>query len=238
MNEIIILHGWSSKIEKWSPVIKEFEKKGLKVFFPKLPGFGEKMPAKSFNLDDYSQWLKKYLEEKKLKKAVILGHSFGGWVALKFTSENPKHLSRLILISSSGIKHSNPLKFLFLLISKIGKLIFLIPGISLFRKPARWFFYRLIGEKDYYQANRWQKETLKKILKEHLNQEALEKIKTPVLILWGKKDEVTPIEDAYLLNKKIKNSKLLVLPSASHSLPFEEKEWLVKQVVSFLDESC
>lgn len=236
MNKIVILHGWASKIEKWQPVIEEFEKRGLRVFLPKLPGFNKDSPAKIFNLHDYSQWLKNYLEKKELKKPVILGHSFGGRVALKCAAENSKFLSRLILVASSGIKHPSLIKFFFLLASRIGKLIFFVPGISFFQKPARWFFYTLIGEKDYYRANWWQRETLKKILKEDMREE-LGKIKTPTLILWGKRDKTTPLEDAYLLNKKIKNSELLVLPSASHSLPFEEKEWLVEQVASFLDES-
>lgn len=234
MKEIVILHGWASKIKNWQPVIEEFEKQGFRVFLPRLPGFGKKMPEKIFGLNDYIKWLKNYLEERNLEKPVILGHSFGGRVAIKFASEYANSLSCLGLIASSGIRHPSFAKFFYYLLAKVGKLIFVIPIISFFKRPARWLFYTLIGEKDYYQANWWQKETLKKILKEDLSKN-LGGIKAPTLILWGKKDRVTPVEDAYLLNREIRNSKLSILPDASHLLPFEEKKWLVEQVTGFLN---
>ena len=56
-------------------------------------------------------------------------------------------------------------------------------------------------------------------------------IKVPTIIIWGDKDDSTPIENAHLINEKIKNSKLVIIPGAGHDLNKKQPEILAEKVL-------
>ncbi|MCD4718684.1 MAG: alpha/beta hydrolase [Desulfobacula sp.] len=64
--------------------------------------------------------------------------------------------------------------------------------------------------------------------------EALQKIKSPTLILWGKNDFFFPFKIARQLHKNIKNSTLVCVDKAGHFLQEEQPEFIVGQIISFL----
>ena len=81
---ILILHGWNLSAEKFRPLQRELEKQRYKVYGMDLPGFGKAvMPKKPLFLSDYVTFVASYLKSKKIDRAVIIGHSFGGRVAIK-----------------------------------------------------------------------------------------------------------------------------------------------------------
>jgi len=232
--KIAILHGWESKIERWQPLKSELEKAGFAVFLPQLPGFGQAEPPKvPWSVADYAQWVK----ERLPKEYFLVGHSFGGRIAIKLASQNPAGLRKLILIDSAGIKPKKTLKyFIFWLLAKIGKLFFLIPPFLFWRNFARRVLYKLAGERDYYQAKGVMRETMKKVISEDLKGD-LRKIKVPTLILWGKEDSQTPLSDGELMNHLIPNSSFLVFPHADHSLPLKLPEKVDLAIIKFLKTS-
>lgn len=231
---LVILHGWQSKIIRWKRLKDELEKRGWSVFLPNLPGFGSAELVKPWALSDYVDWLIRFAKKKKLKSFSLLGHSFGGRIALKFSSRNPKQLEKLILVNSAGIRRKLSLKrTLFLILAKIGRAIFLLPPFSFFKKPARWLLYTLAREKDYFKADKLMRKTMKKVLGEDL-QSILSKIRTETLIVWGRQDRITPIADGRFLKKLIPNSQLIVYNNAGHSLPFDNAVPLAEEINSFL----
>ncbi len=231
---IVILHCWGRRIEKWQPLRKELEKAGFEVFLPRLPGLGQaEPPDKPWGVSDYVQWVKERLPANYF----LVGHSFGGRMAIKLASQKPKGLEGLILISSAGIKPKNTLKrFVFLLLAKIGKLFFIIPPFSFFQDCARKVLYQLAGERDYYRAKGVMRKTLKKVVGEDLRGD-LKKIKVSTLILWGEKDSFTPLADGELMDRLIPNSSLKVFPKADHSLPFQWSRKVASEIVKFIKES-
>ena len=60
-------------------------------------------------------------------------------------------------------------------------------------------------------------------------------IKVPTVIIWGEKDDITPIADAYLIKKEIKNSILEILPNVGHRIRKEAPEILVDKISTFLN---
>ena len=231
---IVILHGWGSKIKKWQGFKKEMEEKNWRVFLPQLPGFGTTRLVKAWDLSDYTDWLKKFLAQRGFKEYLLLGHSFGGSVAIKLTAQKPKGLKGLILVNSAGIRERISFKkSLFLIIAKIGRLIFLLPPFCLLKQPARWLLYTLAREKDYYRANKVMRQTMRRILKEDLKP-CFSKIKTSTLIIWGEKDQDTPLKNAYLMKKAISNSQLVVYNNIGHGLPFKKTKKLVQEIINFL----
>jgi len=231
---IVILHGWGSTSKKWSPLKKILTNKGFRVFVPSLPGFGKQFISTPMSTQDYANWLAKYLETKKLSKINLVGHSFGGQVAINFTAKHPQKVNKLILINSAGIRNKPNLKRLvFTPIAKLGKTFFTLPPFCFIKSLAQHTFYRFLRETDYYQASPVMKQTLKKILTED-QQNQMRKITRPTLVLWAEKDTYTPLVDGQLTNQLIKQSQLKVISKATHGLPFHQPQVVAKKILWFI----
>jgi pimeloyl-ACP methyl ester carboxylesterase len=230
----LILHGWNGSSDSWRKIIEILGIK-YKVICPDLPGFGKtEIPKIPWSLNDFVEWLKEFTEKLNLKEFFLLGHSFGGRVAIKFSISYPEKIKKLILVSSAGIRQEWGLKEKIIFqISKIGNAIFSKNPFFRFKDRARNFFYRITRIKDYSKAKGVMKETMKKILEEDLLLE-LSKIQNETLIVWGEKDKIIPLKYALLFKEKIKNSKLEILPKIGHSPHLEDPEKLAEVLISNL----
>ena len=230
---LIIFHGWQSSKEKWQTVKENLEKQGLKVIVPDLPGFKKETELKKpWGLDDYLDWFTQ-LNNREDESFFLLGHSFGGRMAIKFAAKHPEKLKGLILVSAAGIKPKRNLQSrLISATAKFGRRFSSLPFYSFFRKIIYRFILRTT---DYIKAEKILnlKDTFKKIIAEDLTG-YLEKIKTPTLIIWGEKDKMTPLSDAYLMNEKIPNSKLEVLKNIGHSPHREAPKMLAEKIINFI----
>ncbi len=228
MDNILILHGWGSRAENWSRVKKLLENQGYKVFVPDLPGFGENsLLSRVWAIDDYVEWVGDFCGKNNLSQFFLLGHSFGGRVAIKFVTKYPGKVLGLILVGAAGIKKER--LFILKTASLLKKFSFL-PGYQFFRK----IFYKYILRKtDYLKASGFLKDTIKNVLNEDLTP-YLAQIENKTLILWGSKDRITPLSDAKLMAKKIKNSNLEILEKIGHTPHLENPEILVQKVKQFL----
>lgn len=232
--QLLILPGWMHHHEIWERMQTD-----LSRFFQTtvldFPGFGQsQIDLDIKDLNGYARFLKKAVEELGLKNFTILGHSFGGSVAIKTISLfPPKELTNLILVDTSGIRRLNPKKLLGILLSKPGKILFSLPVIKKWEKPVKKLLYRKLGETDYLNAGPL-KDVFKRIVNENL-EGILDRINVPTDIIWGAKDDVTPLAEARILHQKIKNSQLHILKNSSHC-PFldQPKDFLsvIKEIRS------
>jgi len=232
---ILILHGWGSNSLRWQRTKELLEEKGIDVLILDLPGFGiTPSPDRSWSRDDYINWIFQRVSKKNWPSFNLLGHSFGGGLAVKIAATFPEKVERLILCAPAIIKRKSIKVHLFYLIASFGKKIFSFPGLKIFYPLAEKLIYKLAGARDYYLAEGVMKETMKKIGKEEDLEMLLEKIKILTLILWGKKDDVLPLKDAYKIKEKIKNSKLQIIPKARHSPHRETPEELAEIIINFV----
>ena len=236
MKTLLILHGWGSCAKNWSRVKELLENQGYKIYLPDLPGFGQNSSLlKPWSLDDYVEWVKEYSEKQNLSQFFLLGHSFGGRVAIKFAIKYPKKLLGLILVSAGGAESSETLKNLEKRVlksfSSLMKKFCFLPGYQFFRK----FFYKFVIRKtDYLKAKGTLKETFKKVIQENLIP-YLNEIKTDTLIIWGKKDKLLPVREGILMHRKIANSKIEILENIHHNPHLEEPEILVQKILNSIN---
>lgn len=226
-SQIIILHGWTFDVGKWNAFAHELSKLSMSTKILDLPGLTAPLDE-VWTLDDFVSWLDKKLVDKN--KLILLGHSFGGQIAAKFTASYPDRVSKLILIASAGIKDNSIGKrlkrFVFLILAKLGKI--LVPFES-FRK----LLYFLARETDYYKAPPMLRKTMSIILKDEVTRD-LAKIKALTCIIWGREDSITPVSSALLFHNKIKKSELHVLDNAKHSPQFTHPGKVAEIVKEFL----
>lgn len=235
---IVILHGWGVTMsgQKYSELKELLEKGGYRVYAPDLPGFGTNpLDKAALHFEDYIQFLHTFIEKNiKVKKVVLIGHSFGGRLAIRFTKEYPKLVEKLILTGASGIPRPLPSlkKRVVYGITKIARPLFSIPPLSFFYKLFRKGVYYSIGEMDYYKAGSLT-ETFKNVYRVSIVPD-LEDITIPTLIVWGEHDTFTPLADGVLIQRKIRDSELVVFPHSSHKLPYENAKDFSKEIMKFL----
>lgn len=232
---ILILHGWGGSSDSWEKIQEILAEKGYKVICPDLPGFGKSQPPKNpWSVSDYVKWTVDFVQAQGLEKFFLLGHSFGGRVAIKIAAHHPEKVDKLILCASGGIKHEPGLKTkIIFLMAKVGNTIFGQRVLARFKDKAQNLFYVFLRNKDYVKAKGVMRETIKNVLAEDLSS-YLPRIGTKTLIIWGKKDKILPVEDAYLFNKNIEGSGLEILPEARHSPHLENPEKLSNIIISFI----
>jgi pimeloyl-ACP methyl ester carboxylesterase len=244
METLIILHGWQSSGERWQKVKKIIEDNDVQVFCPDIPGFKPETELKEpWNLDNYIGWFKEYMKSVELEEPDIsdrfflLGHSFGGRMAIKIASQNLFNFKGLILVSAAGIKKQPSLGGKAMgLGAKLVKAFKLgdLPLIKNVYNFLRIFFYHYIIKKtDYLNAKGNLNETIKNILDEDLFFK-LEKISVPTKIIWGEKDNYTPLSDGYFMKEKIKNSELEIFKDIKHMPYLECPKKLAESITEFI----
>lgn len=225
----LILHGWQSNSDRWQKVGELLSSK-FTLVIPDLPGFGKSQePLTAWSLDDYVEWLLAFSEKiPDLHNGFyLLGHSFGGALASKFAIKYNQKVEKLFLVSAACIRKNTAVKKLFYRISKIVKVFSFLPYYEQFRKAMYKF---VVKKSDYPNLSGVMKDTYLRIISEDLSFK-LPFLKVSTCIIWGDKDNLTPLSYAHVINKKIKDSKLIVIPGADHSLHRNVPEILAQKVL-------
>ena len=208
--------------------------KGFQVIVPDLPGFGKThAPKEVWGVEEYANFANQFAEQLGLAKFVLAGHSFGGQTAIQFAVQHPEKIEKLVLIAAAGVRRTpGVLKKLLAVVAKlISFLLYLVPFEDL-RNNIRNALYMLIRRRDYVKTQGIMRDVFKKVITQDLTAK-FSKIQTPTLIIWGDKDEMTPIQDAHLMQELIPNSKLEIINGAKHALNFQAPEKLSELIVSF-----
>jgi pimeloyl-ACP methyl ester carboxylesterase len=238
MENILLLHGWGVGSKTWLGVKNILEKQGYRVFVPDLPGFGDNPePKNPWTIDDYAEWVADFCAKNNLTQFFLIGHSFGGGISVKFVAKYPEKVKKLVLIAAKLHRHKTFEYYGWLFLSKIGNWIFRIPGLSFLRPLAQKVLYKLIGVRDYYKLELEKVDTMKKTFQQVVGVNLLlylPQIQKPALIVWGTKDEMTPLSDAYLISKGIKDSKLEIIKDGRHALNLQCPEKLAEIINKFL----
>ena len=237
--DILILHGWEPSAESAQESYKSFiallKNKKHRVFAPDMPGFGTaKVPNHPFTVSDYAEWVTRYIRENDIEKPLVIGHSFGGRVAIKLAAKYPLLIHKLVLTGAPGFPPVSKQKISILkLIAKTGGFICSLPLVSLFKPLVRKLFYKSIGAWDYYHAQGVLRETFKNIISEDLG-EPMTKIKTETLLVWGAYDLLVPLWIARKMERTIKGSRLHIILGGGHCVIYEDPDKFLESVDTIL----
>ena len=102
---VVLLHGWALAQHTYRDVIETIAAQGCRVIAPALPGFGgtAELPGDQFSLRGYAQWVADLLDSLEIEEpAVVVGHSFGGGVSVRFAHDFRARVRSLVLVNSIG----------------------------------------------------------------------------------------------------------------------------------------
>lgn len=212
---IILLHGSSTNSVMWMGDVEKLSET-YRVYAIDIIG----EPGKSdenrpdMNGDHYGKWLDEVIDALSIEKAIIIGNSLGGWMALKYATYKPEKVEKLVLLATSGITN--------------GKMSFMFRVMPLM----------LLGEKGIDRLNQivYGKEKIpeeaiefgKLIMKHYrprmgslpvLTDQELSKLTMPTLYMGGENDALLPTKKiADRISKFISKGKIRVLKNTGHVL--------------------
>lgn len=223
-SDIVLLHGWGQNIKMMEPIGEKLASK-FKVTILDLPGHGNSSePKEALTIYDFCEILKEFLDKLKIDNPIIIGHSFGGRIAIIYASHYDTE--KLILLGAPCVRKKEKLGLKIKTLKQLKK----IPVLNKFEEFAK----KHIGSRDYRNANPIMRQILVNTVNEDLS-DCARKIKCPTLLIWGEYDNEAPVEDAKILEKLIDDSGLIIYPNGSHYTYLEFLNPVCKVIKTFIE---
>lgn len=186
------------------------------------------------SVEEYSEWLKEYIERKTYRDVVLAGHSFGGAIALMLALKHPRDLGGVIIIGSGARLKVHPLY-----LTTFGK--------ATKGDVRKW--HQFLEEIHRLTPLDYRREIIKKLktigpavmLNDLLCcdkfdlMDRLQEINLPTLIICGELDTMTPVEYADYLGAGLANSRVEIIPQATHFVFAEKPEAVNKAIEDFIE---
>ncbi len=215
----IFLHGWGCDHKSLM-----FSNKAVSgsCLFVDFPPFGRSSKdIRDWTIFTYANMVISLCQHLNIKKFNLIGHSFGGRVAIIMAAVCKAQTNKLVLVDSAGLKPKRkPSYYLKVWTYKFKKKF----GMDTSK----------CGSTDYLALPENMRKIFTSVVNTHLD-DFLPFITAETLIVFGEEDDVTPVYMAKKLNKKIKNSKLLLLPGCGHFCFIDKRLEFVAALKNFLN---
>lgn len=264
---IVFIHGLgSSGYIEWRFNLEHFAS-SHRVFAPDLPGFGrsDKPASARYGIPYFARTVDRYMANRRLRAATVVGTSMGGRVALELALAYPARVGRLVVVNSLGLGRPKIQPYYpMMLMPRLGET--LLQGM---RHGLRWApspvirslaarFTGAAGDlektmsdeylddlREMYAAEGYPGAYLASVRsianpRSYLGgldvSHRLERIKAPVLFIWGANDPLFPLEQATRAHGLLKGSKLSVIEGAGHTPQAEKPKEFNRHLEAFLKD--
>jgi pimeloyl-ACP methyl ester carboxylesterase len=221
---VILLHGLGASKEAWMGTFGALAG-AYHVYAVDEIGFGHSdKPLLDYRIATFVDFLYEFLQTQHVGKATLVGHSFGGWVALDFAIQHPSALEKLVLVDSAGLAWERPL----------SSLPDLNPSsLAATRALLEACFYdkKLLSDDDFLQVFSQKmrsndgytvQRTVAGFATPQFEDAKLDSIHVPTLVMWGRQDELAGLATGEKLRDGIRGAKLVVFDKCGH-IPLIEK---------------
>lgn len=220
---VIALHGWGRNRQDFAATLAGFDALAVD-----LPGFGlSRAPSEVWGTLEYAEHLVPVLDECPTPP-IVVGHSFGGRVAVRLAARFPDRVSGLVLTGVPLLRR-NPARSTPPLPVRVSR------ALNRWNLVGDSFLNRIrdrYGSTDYRAAQGIMRAILVRVVNEDYEQD-LHKLRCPVHMVWGSADTEAPPEMAQTAVEIISQADLVVLPKIGHLLPLSSPEHLRAAIEKF-----
>jgi pimeloyl-ACP methyl ester carboxylesterase len=256
---ILLIHGITSSSEVWVELMGDLVEAGYTVVAPDLFGHGASAkPKGDYSLGAHASGIRDLLGLLGVEKATVVGHSLGGGIALQAAYQYPEYAERLILISSGGLgREVSPLLRAATLpgselvmplivtdwavrtggaVSGVLERFGLRAGPNL-QEMARGYA-SLVG----HDARLAFINTLRAVIDAGGQKvSAMDRLylaeRMPVLIIWGDRDPIIPVEHGRRAHAEIPHSRMVEIPNARHWPQLDQPRQVCRELTRFIEET-
>jgi len=216
----LLLHGLFGALSNWEKVVSKFSKH-YRIIIPMLPIYT--LPLKKSGVEGIAKFVTEFVDAFDLSNMIVMGNSLGGHVGLVYILQQPEKVKKLILTGSSGLFENS-----------MGGSFPRIQSYDYVKEKVGYTFYDpgTVSEEyvqEVYQTFKSPQKTLRLIAIARSAQrnnvaDQLPSIKSPVLLIWGLNDTITPPAVAHEFNKLIPNSTLEFIDYCCHAPMMEQPD--------------
>jgi pimeloyl-ACP methyl ester carboxylesterase len=229
---VILIHGAGGNHLYWPPEIRRM--RGQRIYALDLPGHGKSEGIGRQSIADYARCVLAFMDSLKIHKAIFIGHSMGGAVALWLGIHNPSRTLGLGLVStaprlrvcpellsSSSTPATFPLAIKMAVDMSFGPQADPRTKELAAQRMSEVRFSVLNG--DFLACDAYDEANV------------LGRAKAPALIICGTEDKMTPLRYSQTMRERIKNSLLHVVDGAGHNVMLEQPQVVANVLNLFLD---
>lgn len=218
INTLVFLHGWGMSSDTFDNIVRNFS--NYKILVVDFLGFGKSsLPLKPLTLDNYVSTLYEVIINEKIENIIIVGHSFGARVGIRF-SEKYK-VKKLFLINGKALKNKS-LKFRL----KIWKYKLTKAFLYVFSPKEYQEYIKNKGSSDYKKLSNIMKKTFVKIVNFDLTK-TMRKLKCQTIIMGSVYDDIVSFKETGKIYKNIPNSQLYTFYKSKHFSYLDEEDKVV-----------
>jgi pimeloyl-ACP methyl ester carboxylesterase len=253
---LLFVHGLANYLAVWNEQLSGLQLHAQCISID-LPGNGLSADGDfPYSMDFYVDTVAEFIEKKKLQNVMVVGHSMGGQIALLMALKYPNLVSKIVLIASSGLESFNATEITIMEhMLDMGQLWGM--DTSYLETSINQSFYSnnatskiIVKELKQLAENQkpgeWHKRVMgniKAMLREAVLP-SLDKIKLPVLIIFGEHDAMIPNKLIHFLDSTksiaqkasslLENSEIRMIPHAGHFVQLEKFELVNESIVAFI----
>jgi len=231
---VVFVHGLGAESLNWVPAMLDMRHQ-YHVYAIDLLGHGDsEKPDIAYSIEQQSEMLHQFLATQNIKSADVVGVSMGGWVALKLAVDHPDVVNRLVVADSAGLKFQTNLtvkNFLPATAEEFNTFMtMLTPRQYPAPYPLRRAFLNRVAEHAWITRRIFSSFlTYQDVLDGRLQQ-----VKAPVLVIWGKQENMIPLSVGKEMKQQLPNASMVVCADSGHLAVFECWNKLEPEVATFL----
>jgi pimeloyl-ACP methyl ester carboxylesterase len=253
---IVWIHGLSGSWQNWLENLPSFAQRGYRCIAMDLPGFGRsEMPAEKISIHGYGKAVDELLRELGVTRATVVGNSMGGFIGLEVAITFGTWVERLVLVSAAGLSieylRNEPLLHALRVtrnVLALGTGWLASKSDALARRPrSRAAMFRIVAAHPERLPAPLVAEQLRgsgkpgfvdalDALTDYPIRDRLGEIKAPTLVVWGEKDPLVPVRDAWEFGKLIQNARVVVYEDTGHVAMLERPAAFNALLADFLQE--
>lgn len=241
---LVLIHGFGEDRHIWDSMVPALAR-SARLILPELPGTGNSAAEQALTMESMATGIKAILDQEGIEKAILIGHSMGGYISLAFTALFPESLKALGLFHSTAFadppaRREARLKNMEF-IARHGTASFLTTSTpNLFAASNRTRLKTTIDQ--LIQANSHIPDRALIAFTEAMRirpdrRDILQQLKQPVLFIIGKEDQAVPFADAMQQVYLPDLSYIHILKQSGHMGMLEENDKSTRAILQFLQSS-
>ncbi len=254
---VLLLHGMAGSSSTWVPVMRLLQSE-YTVLAPDFPGHGASTKdSGDYSLGNHASAMRDLLHVLGIRRATVVGQSFGGGVALQFAYQFPELCERLVLVDAGGLgrevnwvlraitlpaaEYVMPLLFPDFA-RRAGDVVERVLWSLGVRNPGAAEVWRAYSSLTDPESRRAFVRTVRGVIDPGgQSVTAMDRVylaaRMPTLIVWGEKDRIIPVVHAHQAHAAIPNSRLAVMDDVGHFPQVEAPRRLAEILLDFLHTS-
>lgn len=238
--QVLLLHGWGCDATFFAPIAQALAET-MRVTVLDFPGHGRSgFPPEPWGVPEYGEMTRAFMDALAIHPCYIVGHSFGGRIALYLGSHWPGYIRRMIITGGAGLQKPQTDRQR----RRAGRYRALKKGAALLKSlkifgalPDRVedALRKRYGSRDYNALDAQMRRTFVKIVSQDLRP-LLPVVSVPTLAVWGEKDTETPLWMGETMAREIPDAGLALLEGGSHFAYLEQWPRFVRIALHFFQE--